>query len=163
LGRSKIEGNEICPKCENLGRYRSVPSRNGEYKNARTREYRRFMHNDRTLKDCHGIENALRERELEKIRNGPSPVLEEQLFLLAEDIKDFGITFKKVAERVNETNIDPKDDKKYALMFKEGARYHIDTMIAFKKYLYLVTKPNKTPADLQAINKFNNIMDDIEK
>jgi hypothetical protein len=35
--------------------------------------------------------------------------------------------------------------------------------LAIKKYIELIIKPNKTSAEMQAINKFNNIMDNLRK
>jgi hypothetical protein len=163
VGRPKIEGNEICPKCGKLGRLGQFSSRNGEYKNARTREYLRFKHNDKIINDCYGIEKALREKELEKIRNGPNSVFNEGLFSLTEDIKDVANKFKIIAENIRETNIDPKDDKRYALMLEEGSKYYIEASFAVIKYIKLLIKKNKTPAEQQALNKFNEIIDNIEK
>ena len=90
MGRSKIEGNEICPKCGKLGRLRKVASRNGEYKNARTREYLRFRHNDSTSKECHGIEQAIKKKELNQIRNSNRPELGLAIYQLSESIQSFG-------------------------------------------------------------------------
>jgi hypothetical protein len=163
LGRHKIEGSDICPICEQLGRFSHFSSRNGEYKNARSREYIRFIHNDKTIKDHYGIEEALRKKEIEKIRNGPNSIIGEELFLLAEKFKNLENMFKKTAENVRETNIDPKDDKKYALMFRKGFNDLMKTHLALLKYINLQLKETKTPEEQQAINKFDEILDNMRK
>ena len=104
MGRSKIEGKETCPKCGKLGRIRLVPSRNGEYKNARTREYPRFRHNDSTLKECHGIEEAIKNRELEQIRNSNRPELGLAIYQSSEFIQSFGNTLQIMGEMMKDSD-----------------------------------------------------------
>jgi hypothetical protein len=125
LGRSKIEGNQTCPKCGKLDYLRSVPSRNGEYKEARTRTYLRFRHNDSTLKECHGIEQAIKKKEIDKIRNSNHAELNIAIYELRDHIQSFGKELQIMGDMMKEHRIDPEDEKMLTQMMIEGGQKYL--------------------------------------
>ena len=155
----KLRGSEICPKCGKLGRIRLVPSRNGEYKNARTREYLRFRHNDRTLKECHGIEEAIKNRELEQIRNSNRPELGLANYQLSESIQSFGNTLQIMGEMMKEHTIDPEDDKMLTQMMTGGGKKYLKALNFMTTYIQLVSKSQKTQEERNFIKDYHETME----
>lgn len=163
MGRSKIEGEETCPKCGKLGRIRLVPSRNGEYKNARTREYPRFRHNDSTLKECHGIEEAIKNRELEQIRNSNRPELGLAIYQSSEFIQSFGNKLQIMGEMMKDHTIDPEDDKMLTQMMTGGGKKYLKALNFMTKYIQLVSKCQKTQEEHNLIKDYHETMEKADK
>jgi hypothetical protein len=163
VGRTKIEGNEICPKCGKLGRLCHFSSRNGEYKNARSRKYLRFRHNDKTIRDCHSIEEAIKNKELEQIRNSGRPALGLANYSLGEAIRSFGNQLQILGNMMKEHTIDPEDDKMLTQMMIEGGKKYLKLFNLMNDYIQLVSKSQKTQEDLDKIKKYNDDMEEADK
>jgi hypothetical protein len=163
LGRAKKVGNDICPICENLGRFTIFSSRNGEVKDARKRNYLRFRHNDKTIKDCYGIEQAIKENKLEQIRNGDRPELRLAIYQLSESIQSLGNSLKIIGECMKEHKITPEDDKMLTSMMIEGGKKHLENNIAMWKYIQLLLKNQKTPEERNMIKNYHETMENAKK
>ena len=156
-------GSDICPVCEKLGRFTTFSSRNGEVKDARKRNYLRFRHNDKTIKDCYGIEQAIKEKKLEQIRNSDRPELRLAIYRLGESIQSLGKSLKIIGELMKEHKITPEDDKMLTSMMIEGGKKHLENMNAMLKYIQLLLKNQKTPEERNMIKDFHETMENTKK
>ncbi|HSF00522.1 MAG TPA: hypothetical protein VLA48_06460 [Nitrososphaeraceae archaeon] len=163
MGRSKIEGTEICLKCGKLGRLRIVSSRNGEYKNAKTREYLRFRHNDSTLKECHSIEQAIKKKELDQIRKSGHPELGLAIYQLGESIQSFGNKLQIMGEMMKEHTVDPTDEKMLTQMMVEGGKKYLKVLNFISNYIQLISKSQKTQEERNTIKKYQEAMEKEDK
>jgi hypothetical protein len=159
VGRHKIEFNEICPKCGNLGRLSYFSSRNGEYKNAKTRKYLRFRHNDSSLKECYGIEKAIKNKEVEQITNSGRPELGLAIYSLGESIRLVGNQLQIMGNMMKEHTIDPADEKMLTQMMIEGGRKYLKTLNIITEYTQLISKSQKTQEDQDRIKKYHEVME----
>jgi hypothetical protein len=159
VGRPKIESNEICPKCGKLGRLRHFSSRNGEYKNSRSRQYLRFRHNDKTIKDCYGIEEAIKNKKLEQISNSGRPELGLAIYSLRDSIRLFGKQLEIMGNMMKEHTIDPAEEKLLTQMMIEGGKKYLKAVNFITEYTELISKSQKTQEDRDRIKKYNEAME----
>ena len=163
MGRPKIEGNEKCPKCGKLGHSGSFSSRNGEYKNARNRQYLRFRHNDKAIRDCYGIEEAIRNKELEQIRNSGRPELGLAIYSTGEGIELVGKQLVIMGNMMKEHAIDPEDEKMLTSMMIEGGKKYLKILNFITEYTKIISKNQKTQEDYDKIKKYYEVIEKVDE
>lgn len=157
-GRHKKLGNDICPKCANVGRQQNVNSFNPNYPETKG-SFLRFIHNDRSLKPCYITEIIKEQRKEEYLSDHPFKDEILSAYKLANTLAREGRTWRKKGTAMKEwpmTKEEKQEWKDATEFYNTVMDMHNSFLKIIKLNLKFIQKGREVPERVQNIFHRNN-------